>query len=214
MKRISILGSTGSIGRQCLSVVDSLPGRFEVTAFSAGANVALVAEQISRHHPKVVSVATEEAAAAVQAKGVRVSVMRLPQVHDPLKQGLITPLIAIAREKGVSAYVGEGLNRWPAVHVRDAARVYRLALEKGSAGARYNAVGEEGVALREIAESIGRGLKLPVVSKTPEEASEHFGWLGVLVGVDIPASSTLTRERLGWHPTGVGLIADLNRAEF
>jgi nucleoside-diphosphate-sugar epimerase len=159
-------------------------------------------------------VATEEAAAAVQAKGVRVSVMRLPQVHDPLKQGLITPLIAIAREKGVSAYVGEGLNRWPAVHVRDAARVYGLAVEKGSAGARYNAVGEEGVALREIAESIGRGLKLPVVSKTPEEASEHFGWLGVLVGVDIPASSTLTRERLGWHPTGVGLIADLDRAEF
>jgi nucleoside-diphosphate-sugar epimerase len=159
-------------------------------------------------------VASEQAAAALQAQGVRVSVMRLPQVHDPVKQGLITPLIDIARAKGVSAYVGDGLNRWPAVHVLDAASLYRLALEKGVAGARYNAVAEEGVPLRDIAEAIGRGLKLPVVSKSAEAAGEHFGWLGMFVGADIPASGTLTQERLGWHPSGPGLISDLDQARF
>ncbi|WP_158750632.1 SDR family oxidoreductase [Acidobacterium sp. S8] len=133
-------------------------------------------------------VASEEAAASAAARGVRASVMRLPQVHDPVKQGLITYLIALAREKGVSAYIGDGLNRWPAVHVLDCARLYKLALEKGTAGARYNAVAEEGVPLREIAEVIGRGLKIPVVSKSPEEADEYFGWLGLFVGSDIPAS--------------------------
>jgi nucleoside-diphosphate-sugar epimerase len=144
--------------------------------------------------------------------------MRLPQVHDPIKQGLITYLIAVAREKGVSVYVGDGLNRWPAVHKLDAARLYRLALEKGtekgSAGARYNAVAEEGVALREIAEAIGRGLQVPVVSKSPEEASQRFGWLGMFAGADAPASSALTQQRLGWRPTGPGLIADLNAMNY
>lgn len=159
-------------------------------------------------------VASEQAAAAVQAKGVHVSAMRLPQVHDPVKQGLITSLVAVAREKGVSAYVGDGLNRWPAAHRLDVARLYRLALEKGVAGARYNAVAEEGVPLREIAEAIGRGLKVPVVSKSPEEAGEHFGWLGMFVGFDMPASSALTRERLGWRPTGPGLMADLAEMRY
>ncbi len=159
-------------------------------------------------------VASEHAAAAASANGARVMVMRLPQVHDPVKQGLITPLIAIAREKGVSAYVGDGQNRWPAAHISDVARLYRLALEKGVAGARYNAVAEEGVPMRRIAESIGRSLNVPVVSKTPEEASAHFGWLGMLVGVDIPASSALTREWLGWDPVGPGMISDLDRAGY
>jgi nucleoside-diphosphate-sugar epimerase len=159
-------------------------------------------------------VASEAAAAAVAARGVRVSVMRLPQVHDPVKQGLITYLVAVAREKGVSAYVGDGRNRWPAVHRLDAAHLYRLALEKGAAGVRYNAVAEEGVPLREIAEAIGRGLSLPVVAKSPEEAGEHFGWLGIFAGADMPASSALTQERLGWRPTGPGLIADLDQARF
>jgi nucleoside-diphosphate-sugar epimerase len=158
-------------------------------------------------------VASEEAAAAAAAKGVRVSVVRLSQIHDPVKQGLITYLIAVAREKGLSAYVGNGLNRWPGAHRLDAARLYRLALEKAAEkdpkGVRYNAVGEEGVALREIAETIGRGLNLPVVSKSPAEAGEHFGWLAHFVGSDIPASSALTRQWLGWRPTGPGLIADL-----
>ena len=125
---------------------------------------------------------SEQTAMPMAARGVRVSAVRLPQVHDTYKQGLVTYLIALAREKGVSAYVGDGLNRWPAVHLLDAAPLYRLALEKGAAGARYHAVAEEGVPLREIAEAIGRGLKIPVVSKSPEEAAGHFGWLGFFAG--------------------------------
>jgi nucleoside-diphosphate-sugar epimerase len=163
-------------------------------------------------------VASEEAAAAVAAKGVRVSVVRLPQVHDPVKQGLITYLIALARAKGVSAYMGDGLNRWPAGHRLDVARLYRLALEKsaekGAGLVRYNAVAEEGVLLREIAEVVGRGLKVPVVSKSTDEAGEHFGWLAHFVVADIPASSALTRQRLGWRPTGPRLIADLKAMKY
>jgi nucleoside-diphosphate-sugar epimerase len=156
--------------------------------------------------------ASEEASDAVAARGVRVSIVRLPQVHNPLKQGLITLLIALAKEKGVSAYVGDGANRWPAVHVLNAAHLYRLALEKNAEpGTRYHAVGEEGVQLREIAEAVGRRIDVPVKSITPEEAVEYFGWLAHLAAADIPASSALTRERLGWNPTGPGLISDLDR---
>lgn len=158
--------------------------------------------------------ASEEAGASVAGSGVNVSVVRLPQVHDPVKQGLITPLIQVAHEKGVSAYVGGGLNRWPAAHVSDVARLYRLALEKQEAGSRYHAVAEEGVRARDIAEIIGRGLKVPVVSLAPEEAPAHFGWLGMFVGLDMPASSAQTQERLGWHPTGPGLIADLDQGRY
>jgi len=136
-----------------------------------------------------------------------VSVVRLPQVHDTVKQGLITYAIQVAREKGASAYIGEGLNRWPAAHVLDVAHLYRLALEKREPGSRYNAVAEEGVLMREIAEVIGRGLKVPVVSLSQEEAQAHFGWLAMFAGFDMPASSAQTRQRLGWHPTGPGLIA-------
>ncbi|MFC3942663.1 NAD-dependent dehydratase [Pseudomonas gingeri NCPPB 3146 = LMG 5327] len=146
--------------------------------------------------------------------GLNISVVRLPQVHNPFRQGLITPLVAVAREKGVSAYVEAGRNRWAACHLLDVARLYRLALEKGEPGARYHAVGEEGVSSREIAESIGRGLKVPVVSITALEAVTHFGWLEMFVGLDMPASSVLTQSRLDWHPTGPGLIADLDQARF
>ena len=156
--------------------------------------------------------ASEEAAASMAQRSVRASVVRLPQVHDRVKQGLVTYLIAIAREKGVSAFVGDGLYRWPAVHLLDTAPLYRLALEKGAKGARYNAVGEEGVPFREIAEAIGRGLKVPLVAKRPEEAADHFGWLGFFMGIDCPASSALTQQRLGWRPTQCGMIADLDRA--
>jgi nucleoside-diphosphate-sugar epimerase len=158
--------------------------------------------------------ASELAGVSVAERGVNVSVVRLPQVHDPFKQGLITYAVSLAREKGISAYVGDGLNRWPAVHVLDAARLYRLALEKHEAGSRYHAVAEEGVSVRDIAESLGRGLKIPVVSLSPEEAPAHFGWLAAFVGWDMPASSELTRQRLSWHPTGPTLIADLNQARY
>ncbi len=155
--------------------------------------------------------ASEEAATETVSRGVRATAMRLPQIHDRFKHGLITPMIEIAREKGVSAYVGDGRNRWPAAHVIDTARLYRLALEKGVAGERFHAVAEEGVPLRDIAEAIGRRINVPVVSKTPEEAPEHFGWLAFFVGADAPASSAKTQERLGWRPTQTGLIADLER---
>jgi nucleoside-diphosphate-sugar epimerase len=157
---------------------------------------------------------SEVAGAAVSERGVNVSVVRLPQVHDTVKQGLITYAIRVAREKGASAYIGEGLNRWPAAHVLDVARLYRLALEKGEAGSRYNAVAEEGVSMREIAEVIGRGLKVPVVSLSQQEAQSHFGWLAMFAGADMPASSALTRQRLGWRPTGPGLIADLEQMRW
>jgi nucleoside-diphosphate-sugar epimerase len=156
--------------------------------------------------------ASEEAAASVASRRVRVSVVRLPQVHDRAKQGLITYAIAVARKKGVSAYVGDGLNRWPAVHRLDCAHLYRLVLEKGSGGARYHAVAEEGVPVREIAEAIGRGLKLPTVSLSAEQAREHFGWLGFFLGLDLPASSELTQQRLGWRPTETGRMDDLDHA--
>jgi len=148
---------------------------------------------------------------ALSLQGVSASVMRLPQVHDTLKQGLVTYMIAVVREKGVSAYVGEGRNRWAAAHVSDVARLYRLALEKHEAGAKYHAVAEEGVAMRDIAETIGRGLKVPVVSLSPEKAAAHFGWLAMFAGLDMPASSAQTQQRLGWQPTGPGLIADLEK---
>ncbi|EJE48893.1 nucleoside-diphosphate-sugar epimerase [Acidovorax sp. CF316] len=158
--------------------------------------------------------ASEEAAAALAQQGVHACVVRLPQVHDPFKQGLITYLIALAREKGTVAYVDEGANCWPAVHVLDAACLYRLVLEQGQAGARYHAVGEEGVALKAIAESIGRGLNLPVVSVPASGAQQHFGWLARFAGMDSPASSALTQQRLGWRPVETTLIEDLDRAQF
>ena len=193
----------------------ALAGSDRPLVVTSGTGVAhtpgrLTTEEDAPNSP-IPRVASEQAAASVGAQGVRVSVMRLPQVHDPVKQGLITYLIDVAREKGVSAYVGDGLNRWPAVHRLDAARLYRLALEKSSAGARYHAVAEEGVPLRDIAEIIGKHLNVPVVSKSAEEATEHFGWLAMFAGFDIPASSQRTQQQLGWRPTGPGLISDLQR---
>jgi nucleoside-diphosphate-sugar epimerase len=157
---------------------------------------------------------SEVTALALMERGVHASVMRLPQVHDTVKQGLITPLIAIARAKGVSAYVGEGQNRWPAAHVSDVARLYRLALEKATAGARYHAIAEEGVPLKDIATAIGRGLNIPVTSIAAEQAQEHFGFLGFFAGRDAPTSSALTRAKLGWNPTGPDLLTDLGNMRF
>jgi nucleoside-diphosphate-sugar epimerase len=163
-------------------------------------------------HPRI---ASEEAADTAAAKGVQVSVMRLPpSVHGDGDHGFVPALIAIARDKGVSAYIGDGMNRWPAVHRLDAAKAYRLVLEQGAAAPRYNAVGEEGMPCRDIAEVIGRHLNLPVVSKSAEDAAAHFGFLGGFFAADVPASSQLTRERLGWQPTHVGLIADMEHGTY
>ncbi len=156
---------------------------------------------------------SEAATLGLVARGVRASVLRLPQVHDRDKQGLVTYLIELAREKGVSAYIGDGLNRWAAAHRLDVAPLYRLALERGRAGASYHAVAEEGVTLRAIAGAIGRGLQIPVVSISTEEATDHFGWLAHFAAMDSIASSALTQQRLGWLPDGQpGLIEDLDSA--
>jgi nucleoside-diphosphate-sugar epimerase len=162
----------------------------------------------SDKHPRA---ASEEAAAAVAADGANVSVVRLPQVHDTTRQGLITPVIAVYRDHGVCAYVGDGRNRWPAAHVLDVARLYRLAIEKAAPNAKYHAVAEEGVPMRHIAEAIGRRLRLPVQSVAPEQARAMFGWLAMFAAHDMPASSAQTRTRLGWKPSGPGLINDLEQ---
>jgi len=158
---------------------------------------------------------SEDAALALGARGIRASVLRLPpSVHGKGDHGFVPRLISIAREKGVSAFIGDGLNRWPAVHRLDAAHLYRLVLENGTAAASYHGVADEGIQTREIAEAIGRGLNVPVVSKSQEEAADHFGWLSHFFGIDAPASSALTRGRLGWRPVQPGLIADLNAAHY
>jgi nucleoside-diphosphate-sugar epimerase len=156
---------------------------------------------------------SEETAASFAERGVRIIIVRLPQVHNTERQGLVTYAIQIAREKGVSAYVGDGCNRWPAAHRLDVARLYRLALGKGTA-AIYHAVAEEGVSAKEIFEAVGKSLNVPVVSLTPEEAQGHFGWLAMFVGRDIPASSAITRKALGWEPTGPGMIEDLRNMRY
>ena len=159
-------------------------------------------------------IASEEAGNAALEAGVDVRVMRLPQVHDTAKQGLISPYVAICRDKGFVAYVGDGANRYSAGHVGDVAKLYALVLDKGRRGERYNAVAEEGVPMRRIAEVVGAGLGLPVRSISAEEAKAHFGWFALFAGLDMPASSELTRQRLGWTPVGLGLIEDLERMDY
>jgi nucleoside-diphosphate-sugar epimerase len=158
---------------------------------------------------------SEEAGLAALALGVRAMVVRLsPSVHGDGDHAFVPALIKLAREKGAAIYVGEGKNRWPAVHRLDAARLYRLALEKGTPGARFHGVADEGIPIREIAEVIGRRVKVPAVSKTPEEAAELLGFIGHVLAMDGPASSALTRERLGWRPTHPGLIEDLEHGRY
>jgi nucleoside-diphosphate-sugar epimerase len=194
-------------------------GKTLVITSGTGMGAATPGRLIVENDPPVSSkvvprAASEEEAAQLAEQGVRVAVVRLPQVHDTVKQGLVTYAIEVAREKGVSAYLGEGRNCWPAAHVNDVAHLYRLALEKTNARSTYHAVAEEGVMVRDIAEAIGRGLKVPVVSLTQEEAAAHFGWLSHFVGWDIAASSAQTRAELGWNPTGPTLLTDLGNMVY
>jgi nucleoside-diphosphate-sugar epimerase len=153
---------------------------------------------------------SEVAGAAATAQGAKVAVVRLPpSVHGVGDHGFVPILIGLAREKGVAAYVGDGLNRWPAVHRLDAGHLYRLALENGAAGVNYHGVGEEGVLFKDIAAEIGRGLNVPAASMTPEEAAAHFTWFAYFASIDNPTSSAVTRESLGWNPEGPDLLTDI-----
>jgi nucleoside-diphosphate-sugar epimerase len=186
-------------------------GLMTVAAGRRSATEKDAAPPVSASYPR----ASEATADALVRRGVRASVVRLPaSVHGDGDHGFIPILIRTAREKGVSSYVGDGLNRWPAVHRLDAAAVYRLALEKSAAGVRYHAVADEGIPLQEVATVIGRRLNVPVTNKTPEEANKHFGWFAHFVAADIPGSSQWTREHLGWQPQQPGLIPDIDRPSY
>ncbi|MDQ0512072.1 SDR family oxidoreductase [Ancylobacter amanitiformis] len=159
-------------------------------------------------------IASEQAGNALLEAGVDVRVVRLPQVHDTRRQGLITPLIEMSREKGIVGYVGDGANRWPAAHVLDVAKLYTLVLDHGHKGDRYHAVAEGGITARAIAEVVATGLGLPAVSLSAAEAPKYLGWLAMFAGLDMPASSDRTRAQLGWTPTGPDLIADLKAMDY
>lgn len=162
-------------------------------------------------NPRAVS---EAVVKELTQRGVNTSILRLAQIHDTRKQGLVPYVHAVAREKRVSAYIGDGSNRWPAAHVSDTARLYRLAFEKAEPGAIYHAVHEEGVSMKDVAEALGRGLRVPVISIKPEEADAHFGWLARFAVHDMPSSSALTQQKLNWKPAGPGLIADLDGMDY
>ena len=166
-------------------------------------------EDVFADHSPNPRVASELAGQALLDRGIHAIVLRNSQIHDTRKQGLVSEVIALAREKGVSAYVGEGSNCWSAAHVSDTARLYRLALERNEAGARYHGTAETAIGFREIAETIGETFGLPTKSLSADEAGEHFGWLTAFVAKDMSASSTLTRDRLGWNPDGPTLHADI-----
>jgi nucleoside-diphosphate-sugar epimerase len=184
------------------------------TGMGAGDHSAPATEDVyNPNHPNPRK-ASEIAGNLLLEKGINLAVMRLPQVHDTMRQGLISPLIEMARKNGVFAYIGDGSSRFAAAHVTDVARLYRLAIEKHERGARYHAVAEEGITARQIAETCAKGMNIPAVSITPDKAADYFGWMAGFAGMDMPASSALTREKFNWHPNGPTLIADLSAMKY
>ena len=217
----SKFAENGDDERNAIEAMGSVlePGKLLVVTSGVGITSGEPGHVRTENDPPVSSASSprqpEDTAKAVAERGVRVGIVRLPQVHDTRKQGFVTVLTVLAREKGVSAYVGDGANRWAAGPLKDVAHLYRLAVEQTGPGVTvYQAVQEEGVRLREIAETVGKGLKVPVVSLDPEKAAEHFGWFAHFAGMDMSASSEQTRKKLGWEPTGPGLIEDLTNMKY
>lgn len=185
-----------------------------VTVLTPG-RIAIETDPLDANAASAPRIPSEEVMEVLATQGVRTSVVRLaPSVHGEGDYGFVPTLISIARDKGVSAYIGDGANRWPAVHRLDAVRLFRLALEKGTPGAKYHGVADEGIAVRDIATIIGQHLHLPIVSKAADEAADHFGWIGAFLSVDCPASSALTQQQLGWHPSQPSLVADLDLGHY
>ena len=206
-KAIEVLGSAVAPGK--LLVVTS------GTGLASGGPGQLRRESDPPMSTSAIPRQPEDVARAAAERGVRVAIVRLPQVHDTYKQGLVPFLTDTARQKGISAYVGDGANRWAAAPLPDVSHLYRLVIEQTGPGVTvYHAVQEEGVALREIAEALGKGLNVPVISLEKDKAAEHFGWLAHFAGLDMPASSEWTRKTLQWEPTGPGLIEDLTNMKY
>ncbi len=210
----------GELDRRAIEALgEALEGSYRPLIVTAGVAFispgCLATEDTPAPTGSVMPRVSEQTALALASRGVRASVVRLPpSVHGDGDHGFVPALIGIARKERASAYVGDGLNRWPAVHRLDAARLYRLVLENGEPGARHHGIAEEGVRFRDIAGVIGRRLNLPVLAKSPEEVANHFGWFARFAGMDSPASGERTEALLGWMPQQPGLIADLDRAEY
>ena len=204
-----------TLGQSLRGAERPLVATFATFSMTPG-KVATEDDGVDTNSPGAARGSTETTMRILASQGVRTSIIRLPPVvhGESDRNGFVPQLIKIARKKGESAYVGDGLNRWPAVHKLDAAHLFRLALEKGPAGAAYHGVAEEGVPFGEIAKAIGERLKVPVASKSPAEAAKQFSFLGPFVPVDNPTSSKLTQERLGWRPTQPGIFADLDQADY